>query len=215
MKTFGMCACIGGLAFVLAGYQAGLFRNLPAVGSGAAASPSEDKKEQQKQKKTHFPKDLAPAARAEPVPLAAAFDMSAKKHRMVILKTTGALFEDWQDRLKEDWRAESVEDTALVLVVSPQKKIFVDTILYPNNAPPISRYKFLLEASVVEAKTGKVLANRQFINMPRNIQRIETWDTTALGSPVEFRTVFNWAASNALSSFPDVSNTSPIVNVVN
>ncbi len=135
--------------------------------------------------------------------------------RVAIFKTSGHLYQDWQDKLKEQWQADSVENTSLVLVLGPQRKIFVDIIPYPNGAPPISRYKFELEASVVEAKTGRVLANRLFINMPRNIQHIETWDTTALGSPVEFRTVFYWLASGARAGFPPVDNPSPIVTVVN
>ena len=162
----------------------------------------EEKKEEKAPVKARFPKDLAPAARAEAVSRAAAFNANAKFHRMAILKTNGVLYQDWQDKLKEEWQAESVEETSLVIVVGPQKKKFVEIIHYPGGAPPINRYNFELEASVVEAKTGKVLANRLFINKARDIIRIETWDTTALGSPVEFRTVFQWAASEAARLSP-------------
>ncbi|HWY87786.1 MAG TPA: hypothetical protein VNX28_13735 [Gemmataceae bacterium] len=215
MKNFGLFGGVGVLAFVLAGYHAGLFRppvQQPEVGE---VVPSEEKKEAKRPAKSHFPRDIARCARAEPVPQAAAYDPSAKFHRMAILKTNGALYQDWQDKLKQEWQAETVEDTSLVIVVGAQKKVFIEIIPYPNGAPPISRYKFELEASVVEAKTGRVLANRLFINMPRNIVRIETWDTTALGSPVEFRTVFNWAVAGARSGFPPIENPTPIVNVVN
>jgi hypothetical protein len=214
MKNFGLCAGIGALAFVLAGYQAGIFRDLPQPAPVENAPPVEQV-ETKKPAKARFPRDLAPAARAEPVPQAAVYDSSATFHRLAILKTNGELYQDWQDKLKEEWQAETIEDTALVLVLGAQRKIFVEIIPYPNGAPPISRYKFELEASVIEAKTGKVLANRLFVNMPRNIQRIETWNTTALGSPVEFRTVFYWVASGARAGFPPVENPTPIVNVVN
>ena len=100
-------------------------------------------------------------------------------------------------------------------MIGPQKKIFLEKILYPGGAPPIDRFKYELEASVIEAKTGKVLANRLFVNVARNIVRVETWDTTALGSPVDFRTVFHWAASGARAGYPPVDNPSPIINVVN
>jgi hypothetical protein len=214
MKTFGLCGFIGAVAFVLAGIQAGLFRDVDQPVPGEVAAPVE-KKEAKKPVKARFPQDLAPAARAEPVPQAAAYDSSAKIHRLVILKTTGALYEDWQEKLREEWQAESVEEASLAIVMGPQKKMFIEIIPYPNGAPPISRYKFELEASIIEIKTGKVLANRKFINMPRNIQRIETWNTTALGSPVEFRTVFNWAAAGARAGFPPIEFPMPIVNVVN
>jgi hypothetical protein len=219
MKTLGLCGGLSVMAFVLAGYQAGLFEtaSLPRSEEVAAAEekPEPVKPEAKKPVKARFPQDLAPAARAEAVPQAAVYDASAKFHRLAILKTSGALHHAWQEKLKEEWQAEAVEDTSLVLVLGPQKKIFIEIIPYPNGAPPISRYKFELEASVIEARTGKVLANRRFISMPRNIQRIETWDTTALGSPVEFRTVFSWAASGARAGFPPLDNPTPIVNVGN
>lgn len=214
MKAAILCAALGGAAFFLAAYQAGLFQNLPqAPGAASASAPA--RPTTPTPAKARFPKDLAPAARAEPVPRAAAFDPKAKAQRVAILKSTGVLFQDWQDKLKDDWQADSVENTALVLVVGQQRKVFVNTIYYPDNSPPITRYKFEVEASVIEAKTGKVLANRLFINMPRNIQRIETWNTTALGSPVEFRTVFHWLASGAHGGFPVLDNPPPIINVAN
>ncbi len=194
MRTIGLFVGIGGLAFVLAGYQAGLFREAAAPGA-LAEEKKEDKQEEKKLPKARFPQDLAPAARAEAVPRAAAFDTSAKIQHIAILRTDGKLYQDWQEKLKEEWQAESVEETALVIVVGRQNKKFVEIIHYPGGAPPISRYKYEVEASIIEAKTGKVLANRIFVNMPRQIVRIETWDTTALGSPVEFRTVFQWAVA--------------------
>ena len=214
MKNLGLFGGIGILAFVLAAYQAGLFRVVPQAAVMDVISPVE-KKAAKPEVKAQFPKDLAPAARAEAVPAAAAYNSAAKIYRLAILKTNGTLYEDWQDKLKEEWQADSVENTSLVLVLGPQKKIFVEVVPYPNGAPPISRYKFELEASVIEAKTGKVLASRLFVNMPRKIHRVETWDTTALGSPVEFRTVFNWIAAEARAGFPLVTNSTPIVNVVN
>jgi hypothetical protein len=214
MKTVGIFIGLNVVVFLVA-YQTGLF-NVDHVNSADADSAQEAfEKETQKPAKARFPQDLAPSARAEPVPQAAAYDPGAKLFRIAILKTNGALYEDWQDKLSEEWRAESVEDTSLVIVVSRQKKIFLEKIPYPNGAPPIDRYKFEMEASVIEAKTGKVLANRVFVNVARNIQRIETWNTTALGSPVEFRTVFWWAAAGARAGFPPADNSAPIVNVVN
>ena len=221
MKTFGVCATIGAVAFLLAAYQAGLFQIVSADVADedpvivAEEKPAPEKKpEVKKPPKARFPQDLSPAARAEPVAQAAELDTEAKFHKTVFLKTTGALH-PWQEYLKEEWTAENVEETALVVVLGPQKKTFIEIIHYPNGAPPISRYKYEVEASIIAAKTGKVLANRQFINMPRNIQKIETWDTTALGSPVEFRIVFHWVASVARAGFPVEYNARPIINVVN
>src|SRR5437588_5051355 len=135
MKTLSLCGGIGVLAFVLAGYQAGLFSDLPPV----AASDVDEEEEQPAPKpvKARFPQDLAPAARAEPVPQADHYDPSAKFHHIAILKTTGALYEDWQEKIKEEWQADAVEKTSLVIVVGPHKKTFLELIPSPNGAPPI------------------------------------------------------------------------------
>src|SRR5438874_2548737 len=96
MKNFGLFAVIGALAFVVAGYQAGLFRGMPQSGSAEvvlAEEKTEVKKEVKKAVKARFPQDLAPAARAEAVPQAAVYDPNAKLHRMAILKTSGALYQ--------------------------------------------------------------------------------------------------------------------------
>jgi hypothetical protein len=219
MRTVALFVGIGGLAFAAAGFQAGLFQSKspsnvdPVVSDATPEVKPELKKETAKT--AVFPRDLAPAARAEAVTRAAAFDPNAKMHRMVILKTNGRLYQEWQDKLREEWQANSVEQTSLVIVVGQHKKQEVDVIYYPDNSPPIHRYKFEVEASIVEAKTGKVLANRLFINIPRKVERIETWNTTAFGSPVEFRTVFQWAVAQSLAGFPLDPNPTPIVNVSN
>lgn len=211
MKTFGLFAGACGMAFLLAGFQLGIFR----APEGDDSAETEKKEALAKKPKLRFPLDLVPAARAEAVPGAAAYDPSAQFNKMAILYTTGKLHHEWQERLREEWQAENVEETALVVVVGPQKRTHIEHIPYPGGAPPIDRYKFELEVSVVEAKTGKVLDNRMFVNIARQIQRVETWNTTALGSPVDFRTVFNWAASGSRTGFPPSDNSKPIVNYVN
>src|SRR5262245_48735342 len=156
MKVFGIVLFAGGLAFMLGGYQAGLFGSVRAYNS--ESEPGEQEKGKLKAK---FPEDLAPAARAQPVAPASEFKKDTETHRLVFLKSTGKVH-TWQDSVPEAWVAERVEDTELAIVLGPQKKTFIDITKYPNGAPPISRYKFEVEASVVEAKTVKVVANRVF-----------------------------------------------------
>ncbi len=91
-------------------------------------------------------------------------------HLLAFLRVNGTLH-PWQERLREDWKAESVRETELVVVVGTPVKRFINRIDYPGGAPPIDRYVFELEISVIEAKTGKILNNRLFRNMPRPIQR--------------------------------------------
>jgi len=208
MKTFAICAVAGGLSFVLMGYQMGLFGDGPVL-QDETSIPQEELKPV---KRAKFPQDLAPAARALPVPGAAVFDPNAKTFQIVILKTNGAVYEDWQERLNEGWAAESVEKTQLAIVLGVPRESYVDTMHY-RGAPPIKRYRNELEVSVIEAKTGKVRANRLFVNVPRPIRQVETWARTKIGQPVAFRTVYNWAVSSARADFPEVSNPDPIVTV--
>src|SRR4051812_416762 len=99
MKTTFLCFGIGGLAFVLASFQSGFLQEAPS----ARPSPTEDGQTEPSLPRATFPEDLAPAARAEPVPRAALFERTAKVQRLAVLKSTGAIYQDWQDQLREDW----------------------------------------------------------------------------------------------------------------
>ena len=209
MKLYAVSAVIAGCIFaVYTGIQLQVQqseREREEVQAPAAPAP--------KPKRLSFPADLAPAAQAKAVPGAAAFTPGPEPHKLVILKPDGTLH-SWYENLEEDWQATSVESTELVLVIGKQKKIFIEHIKYPNGAPPITRYEFDLEVSVVEAKTGRLLANQMFKNVPREIARREAWETTALGRPVPLSTVFRWVSRLAKIGFPDEFDPTPIVNRV-
>lgn len=209
MKTFAICGVASGLAFLLMGHQMGLFNDGNASDGNLS---TEEKKETGP--KARFPQDLAPAARAKPVPQAAPFNGDAKVYPMVFLKTNGTLYEKWQERLNDGWAAEKVEHTQLAVILGAPKKQFVNVMRYPNGAPPIERYKYELEVSVVEAHTGKVVANRLFVNVPRAIKPVESWELTQIGEPVAFKTVFNWVVSNARANFPVATTPEPLITVV-
>ncbi|MFO0970174.1 MAG: hypothetical protein U0793_31875 [Gemmataceae bacterium] len=214
MKPYLIATLVGGAAFVFMSYQLDWLGS-PTNEDEPQAEAVEPKKEAPKPgKKLKFPDDLAPAARARAVPEAASFSPDAKIYPLVFMKANGRLFEKWQEKLNENWAAESVEQTMLVVVLGPHKKSFVDRTTYPNGAPPIERYRWELEVSVVEARTGKVLTNRNFVNMPRPIKKLESWELTAIGAPVDFRTVYSWVVSNARAGFPEVTSPHPVTNVV-
>lgn len=211
MKPVVICLVAGALGFGLMGFQTGLFQEqLPA--SGLTGSPTPAKGTSTKGsstavpnknplgQKAKFPADLAPAVRQQPVPQAAERNPKNKTNKMVILKSTGAVHA-WDELIREDWKAETVEETEIVLVVQPQKKTFVNRIDYPG-APPIDRYQFDLEVYVVEAKTGTVLAVKHFRQQPRQIRRVEEHDLTIIGAPIPYRTVFAWIAQQARAGWP-------------
>jgi hypothetical protein len=158
----------------------------------------------------HFPEDLAPAAKAQPVPAAAEYKPTNEPHLMAFMRVNGTLH-PWQERLREDWKAESVRETELVVVVGTPLKRFINRIDYPNGAPPIDRYVFELEISVIEAKTGKILHNRFFRNVPRQVERMEAWETTTIGRTVSLQQVFNYVSRLSKAGFPEVHNPTPVV----
>lgn len=214
MRNVLICAAIGALVFVVAtGMQVGLLpgQSGPADGTPTAAKlvPTETVP------KLKFPEALAQLTLAKPllVPQAAAFRPSEGPHKIAVLRPGGALH-PWHDEFPEEWQARSVETAELVLVVARQKKSFVEHFTYPNGAPPITRSRFSLEVSVVEAKTGKLLDNRLFRNEPRRVRQKEAWATTALGRPVERAVVFRWLALNCGVGFTSPFDAAPITNVV-
>jgi hypothetical protein len=205
----------GAATLFFAALQSGVFG--PNRGQASADEKQERKVEAKKEAPTRarFPEDLAPAARAQPVAAAAAFAVANKPHKIVFLKPNGALHK-WQedaDGYSEEWVATNVEETELVIIVTPQIKSTIERVSFVNG-PPIDRNRFELEASVIEAKTGKVLAHRSFVNMPRTIARQELYETTDLGSPVRYLTVFNWLAGQARGGFSATVNASPLVTIV-
>jgi hypothetical protein len=199
MKTFTIFLGVGAFAFVAMAYQLGFFE--PARFADAEMKEGEN----QPPRTLPFPEALAPVCQGKGVPQAADFDAaSSKPHPLVFLKENGQLHDTWQDYLKPEWSAESVESTELVVVLSPEHKTVLSVQYYPNNAPPVTRYKYELEVHVVVAKTGKVLGRNRFVSIPRRVQKLEAWELTALGQPVSFTTVYNWVAALALSRAGEV-----------
>jgi hypothetical protein len=215
MKTFAMCGIVGALAFMIMGYQTGLFEDAPLSAEVPVANEEKIAKEEKKAAppKARFPQDLARLVRQQPVAQAAGFNPTNKTHRLVILKPSGALH-SWQEDIKEEWQAETVEQTELAVVVAPQTKTRVSRHTYPNGAPPIERFQWDLNAYIVDAKSGQVLATRRFQNIPRGLKEIEAWELTSIGQPVSFRSVFNWVASMSRSGFPQEDTDLPLVTVV-
>jgi hypothetical protein len=203
----GVCA----LAFIAMGMQMGFLRS--GKSRGDETSAAEKPVDAPVKVKARFPEDLAPAALAKPVPAAAEYQCGPAPHPLVFLKLNGELH-PWQEGMREEWQAESVATTELVVVVGAPKRIFVNRIDYPNGAPPITRYIFELEISVIEAKTGNILANRLFRNLPRNVQRVEDWATTAFGRTVSMQQVFTWVSQTSKTGFPAAHDRTPITQTV-
>jgi hypothetical protein len=152
--------------------------------------------EKEKPVRHKFPDALAPAARGEPVPQAADFDKSSETHPAVVLDRDGRLH-DWYKRLQPGWQSDAVEDTELIIVVGTQRKTMLQLITYPNGAPPVRRYRYDMDAWLVEAKTGKELGKKRFTTIARPIRPVENWDLTELGDPVEWASVSEWVREQA------------------
>jgi hypothetical protein len=211
MKTVAIASGVCALTFVVIGFQLGTFGSRPRSDTD---TPSEEKPAAPKVA-AKFPDDLAPLAQAKPVSAAAAFKPSDDSHPLVFLRVNGTLH-PWQENVQEDWKAESVAITELAVVVGTQQrtKVSYHAKWIQKDAPPISRYQYDVEVSVIEAKTGRILANRTFRNVPRPIDHVEAWATTAIGRAVSMQQVFNWASKMTRTGFPEQHDPMPIVTQV-
>jgi hypothetical protein len=207
MKVIAIGMSVSALVFLAMALQMGLLHTAPSRDS--ESTTAEQPVAATVKVRARFPEDLAPAARAQPVPEAADYKFGPAPHPMAFLKLNGDLH-PWQEGMREEWQAESVGTTELVVVVGTPKRVFVNRIDYAGGAPPITRYIFELEISVIEAKTGRILANRLFRNLPRNIMQKEEWRTTAIGRTVSMQQVFAWVSQTSKSGFPSAHDPTPI-----
>jgi len=214
MKALFICASLSAVVFVAMGMQLGMFGGNRRASNETPETPVVEKKPVAAPK-AKFPDELAPSARGEPVAVAAAFEPGDRPHKLVFLRSSGEIHPWHEDHsgYHEDWWTMTVEKVELVVVIGASRRFALETIHYPNGAPPITRYRHDLEAAVVEAKTGQVLANIVFQNMPRQIKKLESWERTALGAPVSYHTVFHWAARIAREGAPANPNQMPFVTV--
>jgi hypothetical protein len=191
MKTAAVCVvCALGAFAVMHFHLSGQF------GDGEAEAPAV-----KEEPPAEFPQDLVPAARGESVPRAAAFNPKSEVHPTVVLQRNGKLH-DWHLRLPADWLADSVETTELVMVAGPPQRTLLQTVYYPNGAPPVRRYRYDVKVWLLEARTGGQIATHCFRTDARPIRPVELWDLTELGQPVECVVVIDWMKAKA-SAYAD------------
>ncbi len=213
MKVFVACFVCSTVGFVAMGLSTGMFT--ASERPPADESTEEKKAETSKPKPARFPEDLAPAAKRRPVEKAAGFNTKSETNKFAFLNFKGEEHA-WQaaaQGLNDDWLATTVEETAFVVLVGGQTKQQLEIQSYGGKAPPLRRFRWECEIYVIEAKTGKMVAQRTFVNSPRAIQPWEQWEITAIGRPVSERKVFDWLVRQAKTSFADRS-TQPIVTVI-
>jgi hypothetical protein len=110
-----------------------------------------------------FPDDMAAAAKGEAVPAAAAWKRVPDSAKVAALSVKGTLH-DWHDKLQPEWQSESVEETELVMVLGDQQRMHVETQTFADGRLPIHHYRYHLSVWLLEAKTGTLLAKRQFFS---------------------------------------------------
>jgi hypothetical protein len=189
MKTAILCVVCGTLTFlVMLGVQLGTEQPPPFEQENSVADATK--------KTARFPEDLARAVRGAPIPEAAAFAKSTDPHPTAVLDRSGKLH-PWHERQPTGWRAESVEATELILILGQERRTQVQLITYSNGAPPVRRYRYELDARVVQARTGKTVAGKRFVSEARPIRSMEQWELTELGDPIECADVNQWLRETA------------------
>jgi hypothetical protein len=163
--------------------------------------------------KALFPDDLAPAAQAKVVDIAAEYKPGANSYKIAFLTPNGKLHR-WHNDIPEDWQAGSVEETELVVVLpSKQDRTFVNRIDY-RNAPSIDRYIHHTEIAIVEPKTGNLIENRKFRHLPRQVHNIEAFRTTMIGRSIEWFVVFDYVAKHSKTGFAERGSAISVDKVV-
>jgi hypothetical protein len=203
MKTLALCSGCGVLTFLVMAYQTGVFDAVPV---------EREATEEVKPAAAPFPEALTYACQGKPVAQAAEYVPGPEPHPFVIFHLDGAsawtVHEDWQEKVREEWQATTVEKTEFVVIVGKQKKVFVDRTPF-QIGPPVDRFKFELDVYVRAARTGEVLCHKHFINRPRDFREYEEYRLTALGEPVAYKTVFAWVTAQAMKGF--VQDNRPII----
>jgi hypothetical protein len=207
MKTVAMWSGISAIVFVVMVLQMTSTHRREAAEDATTEEPAA---QAEATPGPRFPEDLALAAKAQPIPGAAEYRPSQQPHMLAFVRVNGVLH-PWQENVREDWRADTIRETELVVVVGTPVKRFVNRIEYSGGAPPIDRYVFELEISVIEAKTGKILNNRLFRNVPRQIQHREAWETTVIGRAVSLQQVFGYVSRLSKLGFPEGHDPTPII----
>ena len=207
MKPVAICALIGGGVFFAALMQLGGFN-----GAGRNATSTDQSKSAPKPPRAKFPEELMPAVKAHPVEKAADYKRSLEPHKMAFLTVNGELH-TWHNDIPEAWQADTVEDTEIVVVVGKERGYRVQTVHY-RNGPPIERWLYEAEVSVVEAKTGYVLDNRMFRNEPRPCRDHEVYNITVIGRELHWGPVFRWISERTKIGFPSDGDPQPVVTII-
>ncbi len=206
MKPFLIFIGCAGLAFAISlvsMLQLSQSKNDDSEPKPDVATPVGEEKKPKQPPPAKFPDDLAPVLRGQGVSQAKEYKAAAT-NCLVFLNKDGRLNE-WQEKIDDEWRADTVEKTELVVVLGDPyktaiaKQTYVDRFGKP--APPITRYQFGLEVSVHAARSGSLLASKRFVTQPPEFRKNVDYRVTALGQPVSCADVFEWVASLAQAGF--------------
>ncbi len=138
---------------------------------------------------------LAAVTRGKGVRQAAAYHKTDRIHPAWCLAADGSVHA-FNEEMPAEWRAGSVEETELVIVIGPEGRTFLSHTRFVDDAgrpaPGITRVRTHLMVGIVEAKTGKRVAQQHFFQDPRLLNAHEPGGFTELAEPVPFATVARW-----------------------
>jgi hypothetical protein len=186
MRTAAICVVCAILAFVI--MQVAMHTSLFSVAGEADDKVTTEKKAPEPD--AVFPEDLAPLARGKAVPRAGTWMKRDTARCAVLAQWTGQLHR-WNDSLDPSWKSGAVEETELVIVVSKQTKTLLEVVPY-QQGPPVRRYRYDMNAWLVEAKSGQTLTARHFTSIAPTARRYADFALTELGEPVDWPQVEQW-----------------------
>ncbi len=138
--------------------------------------------------------NVAPAG-SDGLARAAAYTRGPGVHPAVFMQIDGKPHW-WVGVAPPAWRPAAVETTELVVVIGPEGRSVLSRHEFIGDdkkpAPSITRYRVTLPVRVVEARTGKLVAQQVFETTPRPVNAREPYNLTELSVPVEWSTVEAW-----------------------
>jgi hypothetical protein len=127
---------------------------------------------------------LRPACAGQPVAGAGVWDRTGiRANHLVILDTDGNEH-PWTGYPPMAWRPPNLADTELVACISPDEIHTEIQVCRYDNGPPIHRYRVSRSVKVVEAATGRLIAQYNVSDDPRACGPTENRDLTELSGTI-------------------------------
>ena len=108
----------------------------------------------------------------------------------IVLWMPSDMLHKWQRELPIEWQPASLESVRLIATLQ-ESEIHLGTYHF-DRGPPVTRTQHQLSVVLTDARTGEMVATKEFQNVPREIRPVENYHLTQLGHPVSLHELQSW-----------------------